>query len=251
MSGQLADNQEPEGGWRQYMPVDVAERRAKARKIIALLELDTPLAGAALLEIGTGTGVIPNELARAVGPAGRVTSIDTMDTRIVSDGYDFRLTTGAKLPFADASFDVVVSNHVVEHVGDRHAQQLHLDEIRRVLRRDGVGYLATPTRWALLEPHFRVPLLSWPPRALRDRLLRLARRGQAYDVDPYGPREIRVALEHAGLAWQDRTLDALSTLADVERSNRVVRIVTRLPAWLTRALRPLIPTMIFIVRPRP
>ena len=69
----------------------------------------------------------------------------------------------------DGSFDVVVSNHVVEHVGDREAQRTHLAELRRVLAADGLGYLATPTRWALVEPHFTVPLLSWPPRPLRER----------------------------------------------------------------------------------
>ena len=35
----------------------------------------------------------------------------------------------------------------------------HLREIRRVLRRDGLAYLAVPNRWALVEPHYRLALL--------------------------------------------------------------------------------------------
>jgi SAM-dependent methyltransferase len=244
----IGPSDEPEGGWRQHMPFDAAERRTKARKIIALLQAERPLTGAAVLEIGTGTGVIPQTLAETVGPSGRVVSIDTVDTRIASEGYEFRLTAGSSLPFEDASFDVVVSNHVVEHVGDRAAQQVHLDEIRRVLRPGGVGYLATPTRWALLEPHFRVPLLSWLPRPLRDRYLRLSRRGQAYDVDPYGPHEIRRAFGRARLQWRDRTLDALDEMARLEAANLAVRLLINGPTWLRRGARPAMPTMIFTVR---
>src|SRR4051812_21740884 len=58
---------EPQGGWRQHMPFDAEQRRAKAQKIIFLLESERPLSGAAVLEIGTGTGVIPAELRRVVG----------------------------------------------------------------------------------------------------------------------------------------------------------------------------------------
>src|SRR4051812_15341173 len=90
---------EPQGGWRQHMPFDAEQRRAKAQKIIFLLESERPLSGAAVLEIGTGTGVIPAELRRVVGVTGRVISIDTMDTRIASEGYEFQLTSGSSLPF--------------------------------------------------------------------------------------------------------------------------------------------------------
>jgi ubiquinone/menaquinone biosynthesis C-methylase UbiE len=53
------------------------------------------------------------------------------------------LITGTHLPFADDSFDVVLSNHVIEHVED---QGEHLKELRRVLREDGICYLATPNK---------------------------------------------------------------------------------------------------------
>jgi SAM-dependent methyltransferase len=201
-----------------------------------------------VLEIGTGTGVISAELARAAGPDGETVSIDTMDTRVDKTGYEFQLTSGVQLPFDDASFDVVVSNHVVEHVGQRSDQLVHLQEIRRVLRPGGVGYLATPTRWALIEPHFKVPMLSWPPRALRDKYLRVTRKGKAYDVDPYGPREIRAAFATAGLRWDDKTLDALEELLQVEQPKGPARVLGLLPSWLRRALRPALPTMIYVVR---
>jgi SAM-dependent methyltransferase len=240
---------EPEGGWRTHMHFDVESRRNKARKIIALIEQAKPLTGCRALEIGTGTGVISAEVARAVGPTGQTVSIDTMDTRVDSDGYTFQLTSGVRLPFDDASFDVVISNHVVEHVGTRSDQAGHLSEIRRILRPGGVGYVATPTRWALVEPHFKVPMLSWPPRRLRNGYVRLARKGKNYDVDPYGPREIRRAFTAAGLHWEDKTLDAVEELIRVERPTGPARVLALLPAWLLRLLRPALPTMIYLVRP--
>lgn len=245
-----ADAAEPEGGWRQHMPLDVEHRRSKAQKIISILRAEQELRSARVLEIGTGTGVIASELANAVGPSGSVVSIDTMDTRIDAEGYEFRLTKGVELPFNMAEFDVVITNHVVEHVGNRAAQGRHLAEIARVLTPRGVGYLATPNRWALVEPHFRVPLLSWPPRGLRTALLRLSGRGKAYDVDPYGPRELRSALEEAGLRGSDRSLAALDEWVRLERPNPVIRVVARLPEALRRPLRNAMPTMIYVVRPR-
>lgn len=68
--------------------------------------------------------------------------MDVVDNRLVSYGYRYHEVEGVALPFADMNFDVVVSNHVIEHVGDEKAQVQHLHEIRRVMRPDGVGYLA-------------------------------------------------------------------------------------------------------------
>jgi ubiquinone/menaquinone biosynthesis C-methylase UbiE len=243
-----AGDLEPEGGWRQHMHFDVESRRNKARKIITLIDGARALAGASVLEIGTGTGVISAELARAAGTSGTTVSIDTMDTRVDKTGYEFKIISGVVLPFDDASFDVVVSNHVVEHVGDRVAQQVHLDEIRRVLRPGGVGYIATPTRWALVEPHFKVPMLSWPPRTLRDRYVRLTGKGTVYNVDPFGPREIRAAFDRAGLRWEDRTLAALDELVRQENPTGAAKVLAASPEWVRQAARPAMPTMVYVVR---
>jgi 2-polyprenyl-3-methyl-5-hydroxy-6-metoxy-1,4-benzoquinol methylase len=61
-------------------------------------------------------------------------------------------------PYADGFFDIVVSNQVLEHVGD-HRRFFH--EHRRVLSRDGVGFHLFPTHHCILEPHLRLPLVHW------------------------------------------------------------------------------------------
>ena len=64
------------------------------------------------------------------------------------------------LPFADAAFDIVFSNAVVEHVGDRKRQRLFVSEALRVGRR---VFLTTPNRWFPVELHTRLPLVHWLP----------------------------------------------------------------------------------------
>ncbi|TQN37956.1 methyltransferase family protein [Blastococcus colisei] len=66
------------------------------------------------------------------------------------------------LPFADSSFDYVVSNAVIEHVGGPERARTMLTESRRVARRG--AFHTTPDRWFPVETHTQVPLLHWLPR---------------------------------------------------------------------------------------
>lgn len=67
-----------------------------------------------------------------------------------------------KLPFPDDSFDYVVSNAVIEHVGGPDGARGMLAESRRVAR---VGaFHTTPNRWFPIETHTQLPLLHWLPR---------------------------------------------------------------------------------------
>jgi SAM-dependent methyltransferase len=236
-----------EGGWKPKQSLDPASRQAKAAKIARLVESRRPLAGARLLEIGTGGGIITARLAELVGPGGEVWSVDVDDLRTTTEGYSFKLVEGTLLPFADGEFDIVVSNHTIEHVGDPDDQLTHLREIARVLAPDGLAYLATPTRWALVEPHFKVPLLSWLPPGLRTRALRLTRRGSVYDIDPRRRPELRALVDQAGLRATEVTMEATRITADVERPGLVTRLAARAPDPVLGALRVAAPTMVFLL----
>jgi len=137
-------------------------RRAKAMKILQVLAESSPRRTPPgtdrpkLLDIGTGNG----EIASVLADDYEVTSVDVVDQRRVSGGFSFVRLEGELLPFEDRSFDVVVSNHVIEHVPDA---DRHLAEIARVMRDEGVVYLATPNRLWPWEVHYRVPLLHYLP----------------------------------------------------------------------------------------
>jgi hypothetical protein len=65
---------------------------------------------------------------------------------------------GRHLPFADRSFDLVLSNAVIEHVGQADEQALLLREHARVGRH---WVATTPNRWFPVESHTRVLLRHW------------------------------------------------------------------------------------------
>lgn len=80
---------------------------------------------------------------------------------------------GKALPFKDGSFDYVVSNAVVEHVGDGECIRQFLAESLRVARHG--CFHTTPNRRFPIETHTGIPLLHWFPRRLHPRLLRTSR----------------------------------------------------------------------------
>lgn len=77
-------------------------------------------------------------------------------------GCPFSAGDACRLPFQDDSFDYVVSNAVIEHVGGPERARLMLSESRRVARRG--AFHTTPDRWFPVETHTQVPLIHWLPR---------------------------------------------------------------------------------------
>jgi SAM-dependent methyltransferase len=220
-------------------------RNHKADKIIALLEARLPLEGVTVLEVGTGAGYIAHALSRR---AGRVESVDIVDDRQVWDGYTQTLVEDEFLPFADSTFDVVVSNHVLEHVRDH---DRHLSEMRRVMRDDGFIYLATPNKWWLLEPHYGLPLLSWLPRKWGATYLRLTKR-RTWDISSVSLRRLTTLAEAHGLVVEDR---AWAVLSDPKKYSTVLPSATvcavRLaPRPVVRLLLHVVPTHLKLLVPR-
>jgi SAM-dependent methyltransferase len=106
------------------------------------------VAGRDVLDIACGEGYGSALIARH---AAHVTGADISPTTIAhartqyadQANLDFREADCAALPFADASFDVVVSFETLEHI---EAQEAFLDEIRRVLRPNGVVAISCPNK---------------------------------------------------------------------------------------------------------
>ena len=85
-------------------------------------------------------------------------------------GLTYRRADGRQLPFADATFDVVHSSAVLEHVGSPENQRRFIAELTRVASR--AVFLTTPNRWFPVEFHSVLPLVHWLPRHWFRRLLR-------------------------------------------------------------------------------
>jgi SAM-dependent methyltransferase len=100
--------------------------------------------GEAVLDLGCGAGFDAHVAAQLVGPAGRIIGIDLSPEMLaVAEAgraeagisqVEFREASVESLPFPDASFEVALSNGVLNLVPDKPAA---LREIFRVLRPGG------------------------------------------------------------------------------------------------------------------
>lgn len=231
---------------------DLASRKPKALKIERLLGLKPGARALELLEIGTGSGGIAHYFGTHPTLSCNVTAVDVHDNRQVHAGYDYIPVQGVELPFEDARFDVVISNHVIEHVGDKDAQLTHLREIRRVLRAGGCVYLAVPNRWMLTEPHYRLKLLNWLPHSWRSPYLRWRGKGALYDCEPLQLHELEAMLDQADLHYRNLCIEGWRETFEIERPRHwSARLLRRIPNALLRQVKPVIPTLIYrLERPR-
>ncbi|HEY1691681.1 MAG TPA: class I SAM-dependent methyltransferase [Polyangiaceae bacterium] len=117
-----------------------------------------------VLDVGCGRGAVLTMIAKAL-PRGRVVGIDLWSTadqsgngpdaarrNLEREGVQDRceLVTGdmRKMPFADASFDLVVSSLAIHNILVREGRMQAIDEIARVLRPGGRVAIADLARTA-------------------------------------------------------------------------------------------------------
>lgn len=227
---------------------DQTLREKKARKIETILSKHVTLADCDVLDLGAGSGLLSAYLKPRVRS---ITAADREPEAFLAKGIDVVHTPDTNLPFEAASFDVVVFNHVIEHVGQRPDQDRILAQIHRVLRPGGILYLAVPNRWALIEPHYRLPFLSWLPQGTADRWVRARGMNDWYDCNPYAYSELIRSLRNAGFRTEDATAEAFFHVVEIERSNTLSgRILARTPRILVENLKALMPTLIVIASAR-
>ncbi|WP_218011141.1 class I SAM-dependent methyltransferase [Herbidospora mongoliensis] len=170
----------------QSAMLDEAKRRRKAAKIIAVLAHflgrdERPLEGLTVADIGCSAGFIADELALAGARHTFGIDIDVPGLRKAASRFGERVAfvcgDGTRLPFPDGSVDVLVFNHIYEHVVDPDAV---IADMHRVLSDDGVLYLGLGNKLGVMEPHYRLPFLSYLPPRAADRYVRTFGRADNY-----------------------------------------------------------------------
>jgi SAM-dependent methyltransferase len=228
--------------------LDEGSRNAKARKIATLAGIVRPPPGAAMLYFGSGSDYIAAYFSRlGFGEAGTF-AVGVDDAERVSPGYQFTDIRGTELPFPDKRFDFIISNHVIKHFAGRE-QRTHLAEIGRCLSDNGKLYIAVPNRWGFFDAHHRLPLLGWLPRQLANGYVRLTRKADSYEWYPLSRREILRLLQQQDFQAEDVTLNAVRLAGETERAG-LLRLVSGLPDWSLRLLRPAMPTLFFVCTKR-
>ena len=126
--------------------------------------------GERVLDLGSGAGTDSLVAAQMVGEQGRVTGIDmtsAMLTKARAAAVELRVTNvefveaeAEHLPFPDESFDVVISNGVIDLVPDKDAV---FAEILRVLRPGGRIQIADVTLERPVSEGARRDIDLWAP----------------------------------------------------------------------------------------
>jgi len=145
-----------------YKTPDIVAARQAVVKALSL-EL-----GQSVLDIGSGPGLLAADMAQHVGQQGNITGIDLSESMLASAAklcedlpwVKFEEADAMLLPYADNSFDRVVSTQVYEYVSDLEGA---LAEFARVLKPGGYGVIVD-TDWAF-------PYWNTVDDVIRDRMI--------------------------------------------------------------------------------
>lgn len=222
------------------------EERPRKARVIAALCGDAIRGAERVADVGAGTGIIKNELE--VITERHIVGFD-IDMSFVVRPERMVGADALRLPVDDGTFDFVVLNHVYEHVEN---QAGLFRELHRVLAPGGEAYVSAGNRLAVLEPHYRLPFLSWLPPFLADIYVRLSGRGTAYrDIRFLTHGRLTQLMHRAGLRVRDDTRTALDRQLESTWGSAWSRLwgaARRLPDGLVDAiLRVLSPQWFFRV----
>jgi SAM-dependent methyltransferase len=181
---------------------DAISLRSRRRKLALLLRELQPTAATSVLDVGVDEvslgeaggedGCTTHNVFEAEYPwPSRITALGLHDGARFKGRYPaipYVQGDACALPFGDGAFDIVYSNAVIEHVGDREQQARFVREALRVGER---VFLTTPNRWFPIEVHTKLPLAHWLPDRAAHRIYELTRREWAKENHLLGPRQLR------------------------------------------------------------
>jgi SAM-dependent methyltransferase len=166
-------------------------REGQSRRFKMILDAAGERISGRVLENGCGVGMYVERLA---GHGGQVVGLEYDLERAAEANCRSRDIIGAAgehLPFADETFDLILSHEVLEHV---HDDRLAVSEMVRILRPGGRIIIFVPNRGYPFETHGiywrgryvfgNIPLVNYLPKRLRHRL--------APHVRVYGKEDLEI-----------------------------------------------------------
>jgi SAM-dependent methyltransferase len=130
--------------------------------------------GGCILEIGAGPANVTSAFLAGIGNVtGLDVSAEVRNNPNLAEAYVY---DGLTMPFPDRSFELCVSNYVLEHIVD---PEHHFEEVSRILKPGGFYCFRTPNRW-----HYVAMVSSLLPHSMH---VRLANRLRGLDEDAHDP----------------------------------------------------------------
>lgn len=217
-------------------------------------EMKTPRNGVRILDVGCGRG---DTVAWLLSQGWDAWGVD-IAPEYLSRGRPYLIRAGfggdrlrligdeGNMPFESGSFDVILSNQVLEHVRDLDA---FAEGILGVSRTGAVGVHVFPARWRIVEPHMMMPVVHWIPKGrLRDGAIKaMLRTGAAAPYfSEYGIDE-RSAI-FATFSRDETFYRPLSQIRDIFRTHGFACSVSaparlKLKGRVPRVARPFVPVL--------
>jgi ubiquinone/menaquinone biosynthesis C-methylase UbiE len=176
---------------------NVEGRTQKFRKILSVLQdfhSDTRFLNC--LDVGCSSGIITSLLGdrfrMAIGMDIDQEAVAYAKARTPMRQVQFLAADSMAFPFRSNSIDVIVCNHVYEHVPN--ADQM-MDEVYRVLKDEGFCYFSAGNKWMMTEGHYGLPFLSWIPKPLAHLYLRMTGKGDFYYEEHRSLRGLKKLVE--------------------------------------------------------
>lgn len=136
------------------------------------------------------------------------------------DNLHFCILNAQSLPFADESFDAIVSNGTLEVV---EKYEDFVTECRRVIKEDGLFICSTPNRLASLSlPPKLSPYRKYQVKAFSAGELRVLMQGQFKSVVIYG-------IQH--LSMRSRLIRELIAVVSLRLPKRLKHLASKLAPW--------------------
>jgi ubiquinone/menaquinone biosynthesis C-methylase UbiE len=172
---------------KAYLGPDVVGQRADTLQRLNIAK------GESVLDIGSGPGFLAEAIAEQTREIGQVIGVDISaqmirraTARAKQSWLRYEVADATNLPFADASFDVVVSTQVAEYVPDIDS---FCAEVARVLKPNGRGIILA-TDWGAVCWHSSDP----------ERMDRVLQAFAPHCADSRLPRTLAPRLRKAGLS---------------------------------------------------
>lgn len=164
--------------------LDADYKKPKVEKMLAVLR-DYGAIGDIKKTLAVDIGCSIGFFTRGLSPYYELVMGVDIDSHAILQGRDqksegktaFILGDSLLLPLPDSSVDLIICNHVYEHVPD---PEKLFAEIHRVLNDNGICYLGAVSRLTIIEPHYHLPFLSWLPKKLAHIYMRFMKKGDFY-----------------------------------------------------------------------
>lgn len=166
---------------KMYDPISREQKAIRMVKTLSDYYGKNKIKSLSVLDVGASTGIIDNVLAKhfkkVIGTDIDKGAIHFAKKTFKRKNLSFKVDDAMKLTFKENTFDIAICTHVYEHVPN---PQKLFDEIYRVLKPNGVCYLASVNSLWPMEPHYHLPFLSYLPKNIADLYVKLMGKADKY-----------------------------------------------------------------------